>query len=428
MSVNVNMISSQQIITTFHQYLQSLHLSISTSRALMAYAAGSAITVGVALVVELVIILHGLPRGRAQGARQPLPATPRVSVIVPTYREGERALRAVRSLLNQDYPRGLYEIIIAAEADDPTVDGVLRALGLRKVNGSEATVDGVRVRLSLGDGRTRGKPAALNRAESMATGDIIGVLDADGVAPPDAISRAVSALASGYSAAQLPREVALPPEARRTFAGAHMRAQAAEMRLYNQFLAPALMGFTGSAWITGSGYFVRREDLEAVGLWTPWAPTEDLDLSAKLLSRDMKVAFLSGSPVVEEPLTSIRAVIRQKERWVRGSMLATFTALRGVRRTWPLLLFLIMPAWGYLITPWLGMLAVARLHPELLTWTLAWSAVWLVPSAAYYIIAVAKAGKAVRPLPAAIALYLLAGLVALPKMAFRRYEWRGSRS
>ena len=421
-------LSSQQIISTFHQYLQSIHLTLSASKALMAYAAGSAITVGLALVVELVIIFHGLPRGRPLSAAQHLPERPRVSVIVPTYREGERLLRTVNSLLAQDYEKDLYEVIIAGEPDDPTLDGPLARLGLRKVDGAEAAVNGVRVKLSLGDGRARGKPVALNRAFSLAEGDVIGVLDADGAAPPDMISRAVRAISLGFAAAQMPRELVMPPEAKRTFAGAYIRGQGAEMALYNRVLAPALIGFAGSAWITGTGYFVRREDLEEVGLWTPWAPTEDLDLSAKLMGRGKSIAFVEGAPVLEEPLTSLAAVIRQKERWVRGSMLATFTALRGVRNTWPLLLFLIMPAWGYLLTPWLGILAVARLHPQLLTWTLAWSAAWFLPSAAYYVSAISKAGRQVRPLPAAIAIYLVAGLLSLPKFIIKRYEWRGSRS
>ncbi len=419
-----------QIMLTFRQYIESVHLAlhVSSERAAMAYAAGSAITVSVALLVELVIIYHGLPRGRQRVGRafNP-PQRPLVSVIVPTYGDGNRLLRAVSSLLSQDYPKELYEVVIAGEADDPLLPNALRSLGLRAEDGFAGLVSGVRVRVSLGTSHG-GKPAALNRALNIASGDVIGVLDSDDVAPADAISRAVAALLSGYSAAQLQREVEVPEWARRGLLRAYVRGQSAEMKLYNKVLAPALMGFAGTSMIIGSGYFVWRWALDEVGGWSPYAPTEDIDLTVRLMASGLRIAFLPGPPVVEEPLTSIRAVIRQKERWVRGALLATYTALRGIRRTWPLILILIMPAWGYLMTPWLALLALAALSPQLAEWTLEWSAVWLIPATAYYFLALRRGGKALRPLPAIVALYMLAGVLALPKLAVRRYEWRGSRT
>jgi len=80
------------------------------------------------------------------------------------------------------------------------------------------------------------------------------------------------------------------------------------------------------------------------------------------------------------------------------------------------------------MTPWVALLALAGLSPGLAMWTLAWSAAWLAPVATYYALALRKGGRAVRPLPVSIAVYLVAGLLALPKLAFNRYEWRGSRS
>ena len=419
-----------QIVMTFRQYLESLQIVLRASpqRAIMAYAAGSALTVGMALLVELVIIYRGLPRGRPALRFRPRPAgLPTVSVIVPTYREGERLVRAISSLLNQDYPRSLYEIVVAGEADDSTLPGALASLGLRAEDGYVGTVSGVTVKVSLG-ASSKGKPSALNRALGLASGEVIGVLDSDGVAPPDSISRAVAALLTGYEAAQLPREITIPTWARRGVLWAYVRGQAAEMRFYNRVLAPALMGFTGTAWLTGSGYFIWRWALDELGGWSEYAPTEDLDLTVRLLSEGGKVAFLEGAPVVEEPLASLRATIRQKERWVRGSLMATFTAVRGIRRTWPLVLFFVMPAWGYLMTPWLGLIALAGLSPALATWTLAWSAAWLAPLMAHYALALRNGGRGVRSIPGVVVVYLVAGLLALPKLAFRRYEWRGSRT
>ena len=419
-----------QTIQTFQQYLHSIRLSVHLSpvSAAMAYAAGSAVTVGVALLVELVIVMGWVPRSPRAARAAPARAGPfRVTVIVPTYREGDSLVRTLESVVSQDYPRDLLEVVVAGEAGDETLGPALARLGLKAEDGFAGRVSGVTVKVSLGQG-ARGKPAALNRALELATGDVIGVVDADEALPPDGVRRAVEALASGFAAAQLPRALEVPPEARRGLGKVHVRGQAAEMQFYNRLLAPSLVRLTGSAWLTGSSYFVWRSDLEDVGAWTPWAPTEDLDLSVKLLAAGKRIAFVGGAPSIGYPLTSVRSILRQKERWVRGSLLATFRALRGIRRTWPLVLFFIMPAWGYLLTPWLGLLALSGLDLQLLRWTLLWSLAWLAPSLAYYAGALRRAGREVRPLPAIMALYLLAGLASLAKIVVSRSDWRGSRA
>ncbi len=418
------------IVMTFRQYLESLQIVLRASpqRAAMVYAAGSALTVGMALIVELVIIYRGLPRGRPGLRFRPRPAgLPTVSVVVPTYREGERLARTISSLLNQDYPKSLYEIVIAGEADDPTLPAALASIGLRAEDGYVGKVSGVTVKVSLGTS-SKGKPSALNRALSIASGDVIGVLDSDGVAPPDSISRAVAALLAGYEAAQLPREITVPAWAKRGIRWAYVRGQAAEMRFYNRVLAPALMGFTGTAFLTGSGYFIWRWALDELGRWNEYAPTEDLDLTVRLLTEGGRIAFLEGPPVIEESLTSLRATVRQKERWVRGALMATFTAVRGIKRTWPLVLIFVMPAWGDLMTLWLGVIAIAGLSPELATWIVAWSAAWVAPLIAHYALALRNGGRGVQSIPGIVVVYLVAALLALPKLAFRRYEWRGSRT
>ncbi len=246
--------------------------------------------------------------------------------------------------------------------------------------------------------------------------------------PRDAVPRAVSVLEQGYAAAQLPREVRVPERAVKGLRYAYVRGQRAEMEFYNRLLAPALMNLTGSVWLTGSGYFIWRSDLEDVGAWTSLAPTEDLDLSAKLLASGRRIALLPGAPLAEEALVNFRSVLRQKERWVRGSMLAMFTALRNPRRTWPLLLFFSMPAWGYLLTPWLGIMGLALMNPALLKWTLLWSVAWMGPALAYYIMSLRRAGTRLRPLPAIIGVYLMAGVAALVKLFLARYDWKGSRA
>src|SRR3954470_8854182 len=120
-----------------------------------------------------------MPRRPTSGRNPTSPdaATPRVSVIIPTYNEAKN-LPHVFGLLPDD----LHEVVVV---DGHSVDGTIEmALSLRP--------DVVVVRQNR-----RGKGNAMACGFAVATGDILVMLDADGSADPREIPRFVDALTAG---------------------------------------------------------------------------------------------------------------------------------------------------------------------------------------------------------------------------------------
>ena len=99
---------------------------------------------------------------------------PAVSVVTPSYNQGQFIRDTVESVLNQDYPR--IEYIVADGGSTDTTLEVLRSYGERIRWVSE---------------RDKGQADAVNKGFQMAHGEILGWLNSDDTYEPGAISEAV---------------------------------------------------------------------------------------------------------------------------------------------------------------------------------------------------------------------------------------------
>lgn len=106
---------------------------------------------------------------------------PFVSIVVPVLNEERTIERLARSLLDQDYPRDRYEIVMA---DGGSTDRTLEVL--RRIDPEG------RIRVLPNPGRTA--PAALNVAIAASTGDIVTRVDAHSWIAPDYLSRVVAVM------------------------------------------------------------------------------------------------------------------------------------------------------------------------------------------------------------------------------------------
>ncbi len=112
---------------------------------------------------------------------------PYLSVILPAYNEGGsigHTLAAMRTFL-EDQGHG-YEIIVAADGDDRTPD-IVREIAREWPN----------LRLSAEQGR-HGKGHGLRRGVALATGEVIGFLDADYKTAIDESAKLLPWLRQGY--------------------------------------------------------------------------------------------------------------------------------------------------------------------------------------------------------------------------------------
>ncbi|HXR09843.1 MAG TPA: glycosyltransferase family A protein, partial [Candidatus Acidoferrales bacterium] len=100
--------------------------------------------------------------------------TPLVTVVIDTFNYGQYVEEAVESVLAQDFPRELYEILVIDDGSTDDTAGRLKKYGdsiryLPKANGGQAS--------------------AFNFGFAAARGEIIALLDADDLWLPDKLRR-----------------------------------------------------------------------------------------------------------------------------------------------------------------------------------------------------------------------------------------------
>src|SRR5713101_8586161 len=113
-----------------------------------------------------------------------LSVVPSISVVVPTYRRGELVKKCLKSLLEQDYPRDHYEVIVVEDGSHEAQSAV-----------ESLKSDGTRlVYLNLAHS---GAAAAYGAGLTHARCDLVAFIDDDAIAPPDWLSHLATTLTEG---------------------------------------------------------------------------------------------------------------------------------------------------------------------------------------------------------------------------------------
>ena len=111
------------------------------------------------------------------------PITPRVTVVISAYNEASHIEATVRNKLDQDYLRGLLDVMVVSDGSTDGTDQVLTRLALQDP----------RVTFFRQEPRA-GKTAALNWLLERARGEIIVFADANSMYRPDTVRELVAHL------------------------------------------------------------------------------------------------------------------------------------------------------------------------------------------------------------------------------------------
>ena len=236
---------------------------------------------------------------------------PAVTVIVAARDERESLPSLLADLGHQDlvWPAGgpAFEVIVIDDRSRDGTGSLARAAADAAGIGDITTVvrrDGER----LADGK--GAALAAWPVEAC-RGDVIVVLDADARIGPGYLRTLARAVAMGH------RATAGRIRIRRAGGGILSHLQDDEQALDAEIQRGRWM-LGGCPELRGNGIVVSRLALVAAGGWRP-SLTEDLDLSARLAIRGLRVAWLDDCHVTAEAVVAGRDLFRQRVRWAEGS-------------------------------------------------------------------------------------------------------------
>ncbi|MEM9435016.1 MAG: glycosyltransferase family 2 protein [Pseudomonadota bacterium] len=252
-------------------------------------------------------ILSGfIPRRRTRPAPgiRASKALPKISILVPLFKEQKIATALVHRLAQLKYPRELLEVCLVVEADDPVT---------RKALHVDRLPDWMRViRVPVGSLKT--KPRAMNYALDFTTGSIVGVYDAEDAPDPNQLYKVARKFArSGPQLACLQGVLSFYNGRSNWLARCFHFEYAGWFRV----MLPGLQRLGFAIPLGGTTLFFRRSALIELGAWDAHNVTEDADLGMRLARRGYRCEMIE-TITHEEANSRIWPWIRQRSRWLKG--------------------------------------------------------------------------------------------------------------
>ena len=228
---------------------------------------------------------------------------PFISILIPCHNEAVVIKETVENILNVDYKN--YEIIVIDDrSTDDTKDAVLEL---------EKKYDKVKA-LIRDKSAYPGKSAVLNDAVKIAKGEAYLVFDADAKIKPDFIKLLLTKYEGDDVGAIQARKVII--NANQNFLTACQ---------YNEYVMDTHLqvgrdAVKGAVELRGNGELIKKNALVDIGGWNNETITDDLDMSTRLHIKGWDIRFVQDAIVYEEGVVTFSALVRQRRRWVEGSI------------------------------------------------------------------------------------------------------------
>lgn len=228
---------------------------------------------------------------------------PFVSVMIPSHNECDVIAQTVENVLQMDYPK--FEVIVIDDRSEDSTGDVIKELE-RKYENVTALI---RPKNSF-----PGKSAVLNDAVRLAKGEAILVFDSDARVEKDFLTKLVPALE--------PADVGAV-QARKVISNAEYnfltQCQNNEYALDTHFQV-GRDAVKGAVELRGNGELLKREALVDINGWNNYTITDDLDMSTRMQIKGWDVRFCPDVKVYEEGVIRFLPLMRQRRRWVEGSI------------------------------------------------------------------------------------------------------------
>jgi len=189
---------------------------------------------------------------------------PTVSIVTPCLDPGERIARCLESVAAQSYAH-VEHVVVDGGSSDGTPARLAAAPRLRWLSEPDA-----------------GQAAAINKGLALATGSIVGWLNADDVLVPDAVARAVGAFARR-------------PGLGLVYGACRIVAGGRELMTWRPPRRLSYAALERGAWIPQPGSFMRRSLLDSLGgLDESFELSLDVDLWLRALAAGVESRRLPG--------------------------------------------------------------------------------------------------------------------------------------
>ena len=260
------------------------------------------------------------PRASPDTDRAPV-KLPKVSILVPLYRETEIAGALIRRLRKLSYPKALLDVVLVLEEHDRLTQQTLHSTDLPSW---------MRVIEVPAHGGLTTKPRAMNYALDFCKGDIVGVWDAEDAPAPDQIEQVVARFDAAPDDVVCLQGILDYYNPRTNW---RARCFTIEYSSWFRIVLPGIARMGLVVPLGGTTLFFRRDALEALGGWDSHNVTEDADLGVRLCRAGWRTELID-TVTFEEANCRAWPWVRQRSRWLKGFMVTYLVHMRAPRQLW----------------------------------------------------------------------------------------------
>ena len=255
-----------------------------------------------------------------RGRGKPLEEYPTVSIMVPAHNESLVILRTVQALLNLEYPKDRYEIIVI---NDNSNDDTAEKLEQLQREYPDRRLIVISTGPEVGG---KGKSNALNIGFSMSTGEVIAIYDADNTPQSDALAILVENLMEDDKIGAVIGKF----RTRNRSASLLSRFVNIETLAYQCMNQAGRYFFFKLCTIPGTNYVIRRKLIEEIGGWDTKALSEDTEISFRLYRMGYYIKQMPLAVTWEQEPHLLNVWFRQRTRWAKGNIYVLVKNMRYI--------------------------------------------------------------------------------------------------
>lgn len=240
--------------------------------------------------------------------------TPRVSILVPLFRESAVLPRLIETLELLEYPHDSLEVLFLLEEVDTQTASSLSKISLPSfIRNVIIPKDWLQT-----------KPKAMNYALPHCTGDIVGIYDAEDRPDPDQILKVVDHFLAAPANVACVQGYLDFYNSRSNWIS---RCFAIEYATWFRVIMKGVQTIGLPIPLGGTTVFFRRSILEEIGGWDAHNVTEDADLGMRLARLGYRCEMVNTT-TWEEANNVPLAWVRQRSRWLKGFAMTWATHMR----------------------------------------------------------------------------------------------------
>lgn len=259
----------------------------------------------ISLYFMITILLKIIETGNKKPLKKEITEYPLVTIAIPAYNEEDTLKETATSVLQLEYPKTKFEVIIINDGSKDKTEEVAREIIKENKNR----------KITLINQENKGKAEALNNALLKAKGEYFACLDADSMINPEALKEQIMKFNQEGKKAGAITPIML----------VHSPKKFVEWIQYVEYVISALMQHTigemDAIFVTPGPFSLYKTELiKKLGGFSKETVTEDQEMAYKIQKEGYKIKQCTEAFVTTKAPKTWKQLYYQRRRWFYGGI------------------------------------------------------------------------------------------------------------